>query len=375
MHSLLEGVIKNFFKYWFSSEFSSSTFSIRKFIREIDDRIIKIKPPKFVPSTPRSIDYYNKWSAHEYLSFILYYALPVFRDVMRFDYYQNLKKLVVFIEIILSSEINVKNLTQAETIITEFVEEVSELYPPTIMLSGMHEMLHLVDCTLDFGPLNCINCFQFEELNRKLMRFLKGHDLIGEELIKIYTTAQILSTFSNNVLNTKLKEYIKSKLIFKSSNIKKRGEKSKTIIKNTEISFNQSYTKAFQFYIKKFDSVIINNLKTCNRIIYNGIIFTSESIKTKRSDSCFINKEKKIGLIQSFVIFNNTVYVIAKKIVRLMNAFNSTSCPQIESNLFVCDISEQLFVDKIENIKKVVLINISKENCFVSLFNSSHLFS
>jgi hypothetical protein len=58
-----------------------------------------------------------------------------------------------------------------------------------------------------------------------------------------------------------------------------------------------------------------------------------------------------------------------------MNAFNSTSCPQIESNLFVCDISEQLFVDKIENIKKVVLINISKENCFVSLFNSSHLFS
>jgi hypothetical protein len=46
------------------------------------------------------------------LSFILYYALPVFRDVMRFDYYQNLKKLVVFIEIILSSEINVKNLTK-----------------------------------------------------------------------------------------------------------------------------------------------------------------------------------------------------------------------------------------------------------------------
>lgn len=117
---------------------------------------------------------------------------------MRFDYYQSLKKLVVFIEIILSSEINVEYLTQAEKLITEFVEEVSELYPPTKMLSGMHEMLHLVDCTLDFGPLNCINCFQFEELNRKLMRFLHGHDLIGEELIKIFTTAQILSSFSNS---------------------------------------------------------------------------------------------------------------------------------------------------------------------------------
>jgi len=375
MHSLLEGVIKNFFKYWFSSEFSSSTFSIRKFIREIDDRIIKIKPPKFVPSTPRSIDYYNKWSAHEYLSFILYYALPVFRDVMRFDYYQNLKKLVVFIEIILSSEINVKNLTQAETIITEFVEEVSELYPPTIMLSGMHEMLHLVDCTLDFGPLNCINCFQFEELNRKLMRFLHGHDLIGEELIKIFTTAQILSSFSNSVLNNRIRDYIKNKLIFKSSNLKNKSDKNKTIIKNTEITLNELYSQAFEYYIKKIDSVKIDQLTTCKKIVYNGIIFTSESIKTKRSDSSFISKDNRIGLIQTFVIYKKTVYVIAKKIVKMMNAFKSTSCPQIESNLFVCDISEQLFVEKIDNIKKIVLINISRQNCFVSLFNSSHLFS
>ena len=310
MHSLLEGVIKNFFKYWFSSEFSSSNFSIRKFIREIDDRIIKIKPPKFVPSTPRSIDYYNKWSAHEYLSFILYYALPVFRDVMRFDYYQNLKKLVVFIEIILSSEINIENLTQAEKIITEFVEEVSELYPPTIMLSGMHEMLHLVDCTLDFGPLNCINCFQFEELNRKLMRFLHGHDLIGEELIKIFTTAQILSSFSNSVLNTRIKDYIKNKLIFKSSNLKNKSDKTKTIIKHTEITFNELYTKAFEYYIKKIDSVKIDQLTTCKKIVYNGIIFTSESIKTKRSDSSFISKDNRIGLIQTFVIYKKTVYVI-----------------------------------------------------------------
>ncbi len=99
MHSLLEGVIKNEFKYWFSSEYSSNPYSIRRFMQEVDKRLVLVLSPKFIPSTPRSIYSYNLWRAHEYLSFILYYSIPVFRDIMNFEYYENLKKLVVFMEI------------------------------------------------------------------------------------------------------------------------------------------------------------------------------------------------------------------------------------------------------------------------------------
>ena len=53
------------------------------------------------------------------------------------------------------------------------------------------------------------------------MRFIHGHDLIGEELIKIASTTQILSTFNRNIKNSKLKHYVSSRLNFKSSNIKK----------------------------------------------------------------------------------------------------------------------------------------------------------
>ena len=61
------------------------------------------------------------------------------------------------------------------------------------MLSGMHELLHLVKCTVEFGPLNNINGFPFEELNRKITRLIKGKDLIGEEFIKLFSTVQCLS--------------------------------------------------------------------------------------------------------------------------------------------------------------------------------------
>jgi hypothetical protein len=85
----------------------------------------------------------------------------------------------------LENRINIDYLNKVEPIIIEFVKELTDLYPKSIMLSGAHELLHLTECTLKFGPPNTINCFQFEELNRKLMRFFHGKDLIGEEIIKM----------------------------------------------------------------------------------------------------------------------------------------------------------------------------------------------
>jgi len=373
MHSLLEGVIKNFFKYWFCGEIGDP-YSLKKYMQEIDRRISRITPPKFVPSTPRSIYTHNVWRAHEYLSFVIYYALPVFREIMNSSYYNNIKKLIVFMEIILSPSICIEDLSKAELIIFDFVEEVSQLYPATIMLSGLHELLHLVDCTLDFGPLNCLNCFQFEEMNRKLMRFLHGSDLIGEELIKIFSTAQILSNFSINVKNKDLKQFIQNKLVFKTSNKKKLSitEKKTTHWKIQKVK-NISYSRVFE----KFTEIKKDELEICHKTMYKGIVYTSIKNKTKRDDSSFIvnNNNNRHGLIECFVIENNKTYVIAKKVVPLFNAYISTVCREIRSQSFVCDITEQLFVEELDNIRKTIMVNISPHNSFVSLFSSSHLFS
>ena len=69
---------------------------------------------------------------------------------MPFEYYENLKKLVIIVESLLAPTINIVYIKEFGKISVEFVKEVSKIYPDTIMLSGMHEMLHLVQCTLDF---------------------------------------------------------------------------------------------------------------------------------------------------------------------------------------------------------------------------------
>ena len=105
MHSLLVGVVKSMFSKWFGQENHQMICSLRNYMQQIDQRVINIRPPKYIPTTPRSINSWKTWRAHIYLSFILYYALPVFGDIMEADTFENLLKLVKFLEIIFSREI------------------------------------------------------------------------------------------------------------------------------------------------------------------------------------------------------------------------------------------------------------------------------
>jgi hypothetical protein len=64
MHSILEGVVKSLFDFWFDSAIGQ--FCLKKYMQEIDNRLLQCRPPTFVPNTPRSIYTHNLWKAHEY---------------------------------------------------------------------------------------------------------------------------------------------------------------------------------------------------------------------------------------------------------------------------------------------------------------------
>jgi hypothetical protein len=71
MHIFLEGVDKGLFYKWFSQENYSKDYSLRKEMDLIDRRLVRIRPPKFKPTTPRSIQSWKTRCAHEYLSFLI----------------------------------------------------------------------------------------------------------------------------------------------------------------------------------------------------------------------------------------------------------------------------------------------------------------
>jgi hypothetical protein len=372
MHSVLEGVIKKLFTHWFDSKYSSKCFSIRKFMHTIDDRILLIRPPKFVPSTPRSIYIYSLWHAHEYLTFILYYSLAVLNEALPCEYYQHLVKLVIFMENLLFESIEEQNMIIVEEIIREFVQELETLYGEDAMLSGEHELLHLVDMTKDFGPLNNVNCFQFEELNRKLIRFIHGTDLVGEELAKIFSTAQLLYHYTRHANNEKIKEFILTNMSFKSSNRKKRSNNlmGQVIIKSKmEISIDPKILLLLKNL--KIDANVIN---VCTKLQFNGIFYDSYLCKTKRSDACILTSSGEYALIDKFLLINDTVYVLTRTFVEMMCPFYAINFPDFTSKVTICNLSDVKKIFLLKEIEKVVAVMINERRYIVSSFSMTHLF-
>ncbi|CAF1043166.1 unnamed protein product [Brachionus calyciflorus] len=151
MHSVFLGVCKKFFEYWISHPISKPC-SLKNKISEIDTRTQKITPPSFLKSSARLVSKWRKWRAHDFMNFMLHYSLIVFNGLMNFEYYQNLKLFIVSLECLFSPRIEIENLKKVRNVLHKFVSELSALYDERIMLSGVHELLHLVKIHYILAP-------------------------------------------------------------------------------------------------------------------------------------------------------------------------------------------------------------------------------
>ena len=145
---------------------------------------------------------------------------------MQAVYYEHLINLVLSLEILFNVVVRRDALKTVKSLLFDFVRNINVLYDDFIMVSGVHDLIHLVECTEKFGPLNITNCFQFEELNRAIVLLINGKDLIGEEYFKLFTIAKSLSYFisQDKFQNEALVRFIEKHQIIKSSNKKNTPE-------------------------------------------------------------------------------------------------------------------------------------------------------
>jgi hypothetical protein len=302
----------------------------------------------------------------------LYFSLAVLSEALPSEYYQHLVKLVIFMENILCESIELCSMNTVEEIIREYVKEIGTLYGQEAMLSGEHELLHLVDMTRDFSPLNNVNCFQFEELNRKSVRFIHGTDLNGEELIKIFSAAQLLYHYTRHARNDKIKEFILRNLSFKSSNKKKRNIniKDRVIIKSKiEITSEQDVLSFLRNFYRG-----LSEIKSCIKLQFNGIPYDFYLCMTKRSDACILTSSGEYALVEKFILIGDNVYVIVRIFVEMMCPFYALDFPEFTSKVKVCNLTDKIKVFSLKEIEKVVGVKINERRLIISSFSMTHLF-
>ena len=384
MHSICLGVIKRLFFFWFSSTLDKK-YCLKNRLEEINNKFINLKPPDYIKTIPRDLNKWSKWKAYEFLNFLLFYSLPVFHNIMNDEHYSNLIKFVVSLEILLGKNIPRNKLDSVRNLLREFVSEAEILYSKLVMYSGFHELLHLVDLTIEIGPLNAISCFTFEELNRKFIRLIKGFNLIGEEFCKLFTITKILVLISLNYKfsSQNLHEFYNKHCIFRTSNRKnicfiyKEPKLSFKLNKdNLDLDLFYKIVSKANFEFRESIKNIISNIELFERYKFNKKKFTTINISGRFDNSnLFHSLNNEYGRILYIIRHETKVYFICQRINFLYMPYFDTSNREINSKCFLCDVSDEYFTCNPINASKVFLMQLSENLSFLNFFKSSHLFS
>ncbi|CAF0989646.1 unnamed protein product, partial [Brachionus calyciflorus] len=275
MHTVFVGVIKTMFDYWFDSP--NSKCSLKPHISLINTRLLSIRPTKDCKVAPRLISDYKNWRAKEFLNFIIYYSVIVFYEIMPFEYYQHTLCLTIVLENLFSQKINNDTLDLVNKLIIYFVSTCESMYDSFIMKSSFHELLHLEQITHEFGPLNITSMFQYEEINRKIKRLIKGADLVGEEFIKNFSICQ---SFSNFISILNIQDENLSNFILKNSNLKTSNRKAS----NNDLKYfghGKIVSDGEHIGIIRQIDPSVNFIETVKKVSFNCSVFSINNDKTK----------------------------------------------------------------------------------------------
>jgi len=366
MHLIGLGVIKSLFEYWFDKKLGP--YSLRDNYNEIEKRYLSINPPDYLPATPKHLPTWRNWKANEFINFILFYSIPLFFDLMDKDYFNHLYNFVLALEIILSENILVEHLEKANELLHIFVKKMSSLYEPSILKSGIHELLHLVQCTREIGPLIAFSCFPYEELNRKMIRYIKGHNLMGDEFYKLFAVQKSLCFFSRNhsFSSPAIKEYVE-----KYSKIRTSNRKGSLIIdfKLTGVINNincQSLT----------DFILLQNKTTLNfykSIVYQGIRYSVHA-NTKFNNSC-IKSGLRFGLICLIFSENSESFCICQQLKVSKENFSHIKAPPLSCFLVNNDKTDTYFICPFSCVEKVFFMGLKPDLSYINFFSSYHFFT
>ncbi len=385
MHSVFLGVVKNLFYYLFDAPVTNS-YSLKSKISVLNKKLTSIRPPNFIQQAPRKLEEYKKWRSHEFMNFILFFAIPLFKDEMAEVYFQHLLLLIIPLEYLLSKKIKIINLEVVDLMLKSFVTDAEKLYDVHFLSSGVHELLHLVKCTIEMGPLNIISCYPYEELNRKITRFIKGQDLVGDEFIKLWGTSKnlnlfVLNNFPNDS-NDAFVMFLRKNFLNRSSNIKNKTVSNFILklgknIKHNEIETNLIVEK-FEHLFHKENLDLNNKVTFYDRIRFNNLLYSTLESNTKFCN-CVISYENQFCLIKHIVKIEDEIFFICKKLIHLANHVSNINFNILKSHFSFYSFSPTLIsihYSKLNCIKKHFLYDLHENNlCLISTFTSNHLFS
>jgi len=173
-------------------EFKKGRIISDRRLSEVDVRLEALTPD-IVSVGPRPLSARGDFKAKEFRALLLYYILPCMRGILKDRYFENLRKFVTAIHILLRDCILSADLDEADRLLKSFVKEFKELFGDDNMVHNLHLCTHLVMMVRMWGPLWAYSAISFESGNKNLLKLNSGTRGVATQLALKYCMSRTVA--------------------------------------------------------------------------------------------------------------------------------------------------------------------------------------
>lgn len=142
-------------------------------VQQISSNLLSLKNcvPSDFARQPRSLSEIDRWKATEMRQFLLYTGPLVLIGVVHPNVYENLLLLSVGLHILLNNTLSRMYNQYAHDVLIGFVTHFCQIYGEESAVYNVHGLVHLSEESKNYGSLDNISSFPFENFLYKLKRF------------------------------------------------------------------------------------------------------------------------------------------------------------------------------------------------------------
>lgn len=209
MHGVLLGTTKKLLSLWTSRQSAGQPYYIGDKLKEIDNRLAKMKPTDNFSRIPRSIEHHlPHWKASEFQHWLLFYSIPCLHGILPPPFLDNLCYLVDGVYMLLGEILSNQDINNAELNLAKFQISFENLYGVSNCGLNVHNIgCHVAHYARLHGPLWGWSCFAFEDMNGILLRSAHGTGNVSRQLLQTLLVEKKLHSEANAIQNEKLKAF------------------------------------------------------------------------------------------------------------------------------------------------------------------------
>ena len=359
MHCVSLGICRQFSNYWFST--LNGPFSLANKIKYIDKILTSSKVPTQLARSPRSIKERKYWKAREWDNFLLHFSIPILIEMsteilneVANSYCAHWALLVDAIHILMRPSITMAELLRAEDNLKQFVGETELLYSKSAMTFNVHQMIHLCQSVVDWGPLWGHIGYGFEDGNGKIVRCVKAANGVINQICRTIDFKQ-----SEEILAKHVSEKEDSPMIEFCSHLESRETKKTAKLFDCRYFGKPTFTSQ-----KWIEELNLSNDFTVSyfRMVKENCIFSSKKKSALRTGNCFaqISDDTLIKIVE-FIVDSEKFkeFTICFKVI----TENLNFCGSVKK---VVGINKELMAVETDDIKNIAVYVKIKKNAYIS---------